>query len=84
MVIVVHSGLIIVDINFKIFFKSALICATPIISRNKNVEFPSKKSAEKIVRKFRGTAEIKKSHRQAGIDRQSSKSKYRFYYLIRL
>jgi nonsense-mediated mRNA decay protein 3 len=44
----------------------------------------SKKSAEKIVRKYRGVAEIKKSHRQAGIDKQSSKSKYRFYYLIRL
>jgi len=44
----------------------------------------SKKSAEKIVKQFRGKAEIKKSHRQAGIDRQSSKNKYRFYYLIRL
>jgi len=44
----------------------------------------SKKSAEKIVREFRGKAEMKKSFEQVGLDRQSSKSKNRFYYLIRL
>ncbi len=43
----------------------------------------SKKSAEKIVKVFRGDAEIKKSFEQVGMDRQSGKTKYRFYYLIR-
>jgi len=44
----------------------------------------SKKSAEKIVKEFRGKGEIKKSFEQVSIDRQTSKKKYRFYYLIRL
>ncbi len=45
----------------------------------------SKKSAEKIVKNFKKEkAEIKKSFRQAGFDRQTSKSKSRFFYLVRI
>ena len=44
----------------------------------------SKKSAEKIVKQFRGKAEIKKSFKQAGYDHQGGKPRSRFYYLIRL
>lgn len=44
----------------------------------------SKKSAEKIVSSFRGKAEVKKSFQQLSFDKQSSKGKHRFYYLIRL
>ncbi len=44
----------------------------------------SKKSAEKIVKQFRGKAEIKKSFEDVGMDRQRGKKKHRFYYLIRL
>lgn len=44
----------------------------------------SKKSAEKIVKGFRGKAEMKKSFEQVSRDRQTSKTKKRFYYLIRL
>jgi nonsense-mediated mRNA decay protein 3 len=44
----------------------------------------SKKSAEKIVKNFRGDAEIKKSFTQAGFDHQHGKAKNRFYYLVRL
>ena len=44
----------------------------------------SKKSAEKIVREYRGKAETKKSFEQVGLDRQSGKSRNRFFYLIRL
>ena len=49
-----------------------------------DVYLGSKKSAEKIVKGFRGQAKIKKSFKQVGLDRQSGKSKNRFYYLIRL
>ena len=44
----------------------------------------SKKSAEKIVSEFRGKAEIKKSFEPYTYDRQTSKVKSRFCYLIRL
>jgi nonsense-mediated mRNA decay protein 3 len=44
----------------------------------------SKRSAEKIVKQYRGKAEIKKSFEQVGMDKQTSKAKNRFYYLIRL
>ncbi len=49
-----------------------------------DVYLGSKKSAEKIVRQFRGKAEIKKSFEHVGLDRQSGKKRRRFYYLIRL
>jgi len=49
-----------------------------------DISIGSKKSAEKIVKGFRGEAEIKKSFRQAGFDHQHGKAKNRFYYLIRL
>jgi nonsense-mediated mRNA decay protein 3 len=44
----------------------------------------SKKSAEKIVKQFRGEADIKKSFKHAGYDHQKGKPRSRFYYLIRL
>lgn len=44
----------------------------------------SKKSAEKIVGEFKGKAEIKKSFEPYTYDRQTSKAKSRFCYLIRL
>lgn len=49
-----------------------------------DVYLGSKKSAEKIVRGFRGEAEIKKSFKQAGMDKQTGKTRSRFYYLIRI
>lgn len=43
----------------------------------------SKKSAEKIVRSFKGKAEIKKSSQLISLDRQTSKGISRFYYRLR-
>jgi nonsense-mediated mRNA decay protein 3 len=44
----------------------------------------SKKAAEKIVRNFRGRAEVKKSSHLISVDRQTSKSASRFTYLVRM
>jgi NMD protein affecting ribosome stability and mRNA decay len=44
----------------------------------------SKSSAEKIVKQYRDKAEIKRSNQLVGLDKQSGKKKYRFFYLIRL
>jgi len=43
----------------------------------------SKKTAEKIVKSFKGTADIKKSSQLISLDRQTSKSVSRFYYRLR-
>jgi len=43
----------------------------------------SKKSAEKIVKEFRGKAETKKSRQLVGYDERAGKPQYRFAYLLR-
>lgn len=54
------------------------------LKKGYDVYVGSKKTAEKIVKNFRGRAEIKKSSHLVSVDRQTSKSTSRFTYLVRI
>ncbi len=63
--------------------KFAFIAKIAKVPGGYDVYLGSKKSAERLVKGFRG-AEVKKSFKQAGFDKQAGKSKHRFYYLVRV